>query len=684
MGYTFDQIYDFQYNRAIKLENSSYLEDLTGLLAKVASRIDDDSSYFFGNEYYLENHKDEPNSSFQHFIEDFKNSIYNGSCEKINIIRGRAGIGKSLFFRNGVQLLMKNEIVNSAKYISMGVDFKNIDNDNSVEYYVRWIYSELNRNAIDSIHVLGDDIHACFLKEYDFFGTKYDTPYTILFPLRFFCEKIFNKYKKPCLIIFDNIDLASVDTQKKVFNAIVVVCSKFHEFMRAYQMPDCYRIYFAMRPETELRYNEGRVGEAINFPLPNILNISLAIIKKVLIETAQEFDNERNLSCSVTCQDVISDDDKMIRFETYSQVADYLYEILSHYLSDIWNSNSQVIERLGTSEDFHCNIVNYNVRTFVKFLSDTISNGGFKPLTKEFNQKHGVKYYNIYDYIEMIIRGRWTVHPGNKHINGEGGNKAPIVFNIFDTSLYGNRRKDKIKHFMLNIRILQYCYLYADNFELKYGDMRRALSNFFDKKYIQIATKKLIYVRFLYSYVQGDNIIATIQDWQDVVLEDTTQLKLSPVGKFYLEKLICEFEYLYQMALSSLMCEMYVAELKSCWKVEKEKTVLYFLKSIFEIIRENIGNYNLDQLTILKKLFYDIDDQCGAKPVKRMIDRFIFVMRNKVQRAERLDTNNISKLELILQEAEKLKNEVKMYFDSVLEDDYVYYDDGTKHARFYS
>lgn len=101
MERTFSQICDFRYRRADKLENSSYLEELTGLLARVASRIDDESSYFLGDEFYLENHNEEPNSSFNRFIQDFKNTIDHGSGGKINIIRGRAGIGKSLFLKKG-------------------------------------------------------------------------------------------------------------------------------------------------------------------------------------------------------------------------------------------------------------------------------------------------------------------------------------------------------------------------------------------------------------------------------------------------------------------------------------------------------------------------------------------------------------------------------------------------------
>lgn len=67
-------------------------------------------------------------------------------------------------------------------------------------------------------------------------------------------------------------------------------------------------------------------------------------------------------------------------------------------MGDIWNNNPQTIERLGTGEEFHSNIVNYNVRIFFRFLSDTISNGGFKPFTRDFNQKHGKKYYTTILY----------------------------------------------------------------------------------------------------------------------------------------------------------------------------------------------------------------------------------------------------------------------------------------------
>lgn len=662
----YSQLHDFKYGKVKKMENSSYLEELTGLLERVATKIDIEENYFFENEYYVEGHKEEPNSSFPLFIEKFKSTIYYGTGKTINIIRGRAGIGKSLFFKRGAQLLIKST-QDKNHYIYMGVDFKNIDNDKSIEFYEEWINKKLRKRAIQNIKLLGKKVINDYMREVKEFedGLEEDDSYS--FPLKFFCEHIYDKYKKPCIIFFDNIDLASVKTQKNVFAATINICDEFSEFMELYRASDCYRVYFAMRPETELRYTEGRIGEVINFPLPNVLQISLAIIKKALSETAAEFDKKGELLCNITCQNVISDEDEMKTFETFSQVADYFYSILEYYLSDIWNQNPHIVERLGTSETFHCNIVNYNVRTFVRFLADTIRNGGFKPFTKEFNNRHGVKYYSVYDYIEMLIRGRWPVHPGNLHINGEGSNKAPIVFNVFDTSIYGNSNKNKVKHFMLNIRILQYFLLCGDNLEIRYGEMKKIFLNFFEEEYIDKATQKLIYVRFLYSYIQGDNIIATIRDCKDVYLDDATMIKLSPVGKFYLEHMICEFEYLYQMAVTALMCEEYVMELQSCWETEKEKTVLCFLKSMFEIIKENIRVYRADEIKDFKNLFYCIDDQLGSRPYRKMLNRFILVMRNKVQRAEKMKTSSITKLNTIYEDAISLDNEVKNYLQKMFD-----------------
>lgn len=102
--------------------------------------------------------------------------------------KSRGKGGKSLFFDKGVQQLIRNSDDCHDVYIRIGVEF-----------YIKWIYRKLHANAIDCIRI---------------FGKSYETPHIYLFPLGFFCEKIFNKHNKPYIVIFDNIDLASVKTQK--------------------------------------------------------------------------------------------------------------------------------------------------------------------------------------------------------------------------------------------------------------------------------------------------------------------------------------------------------------------------------------------------------------------------------------------------------------------------------------
>lgn len=652
----YKQIFDFKQRRAEKLYNSSYLEELTGLIEKAASCIDSGKHYYFDSNYYLEQTNNEPNSSYREFINSFKNTFTFSSSDKVNIIRGRAGIGKTLFFNQGVQILLRDKSEHKDKYIELGVNFKNIDAKKDVEYYTEYIYEKLNHNAIDAIRQLGSVEYKLFEKmNNEYCGTQKDTPFAKLYPVGYFCKAIYNKYKKPCIIILDNIDLACVLTQRNVFRATAKVCEVLNKFMDTQNAREIYRMYFAMRPETCLRSNEMRIGEVINFPLPDIQAICLETIKKVLIETATTFDEEKNLKCGVTYYNIITNE--MVEAKTFLDVANYFNEIFTHYLNDLWNE-SDCIVRLGTNQDFHCNIANYNVRSFLNFLADTLSNGGFKPLTKEFNENLYGGYYNVFDYIEMIIRGRWMVHPGNKYIDGEGGNKAPIVFNIFDTSLW---QKNKIKHFMLYIRILQYFDKLGNDESLCYGDIKKILVHFFDEENIKKAIQELTFIKFLYSFFEGDENIESKSDYREVVIEDNTALSLSPSGKFYIEKLICEFEYLYQMALSSLMPSNYVEELKDCWQSEKERTVLYFLNGIFDILKENIENYDDEALKTYEEEYCQCDENC-CSPYRRMVSSFVTVMKKKVQRAEKMEIKSLEKLREILKEAELLQTEIEDFF----------------------
>ena len=656
----FDKIFDFSNSRAIKLQNTSYLEELTGLFSEVASRLDEGREYCFDDQYYINKHRFEPNTSYSEFIESFKTSFFHGGNGRIHIIRGRAGVGKTLFFNKGIQKLLRNKTEHKEKYIPISVDFKNIDSEETIEYYCNFIYRTLYTKSRDAIRILGGDYEKSFIKQYNEFkntSDDFDTTYTKLFPLLFFCKKIYNKYDRPCIIVFDNIDLASVNTQRNVFRATAIVCEELYSFMETYKFAK-YCIYFAMRPETFLQREEARLGKAINFPLPNILKISLHTIKKNLLKVAKEFDEDGKLKCEVDYYSIISGEKQ--HASTFTDIANYFNSVLTHHLEDLWHNSSSLIQRLGTCEEFHCNICNYNVRSFLIFFADTLSNGGFKPLTTQFNNSSNSHYYSVFDYIEMIIKGRWIVHPGNKYIDSEGGNKAPIIFNVFDTDIWTNTQENKIKHFMLYIRILQYFSLCSNEEKIFYSELEDALSPFFDKKHIINALKKLIHVRIIYSLTQGDSNISSIRYWGDVPIEKSTELEISPTGVFYLQKLICEFEYLYQMALSSIMPQQYTSELSNKWNSDKELTVLYFLTGIFIILQKNIKSYDEDTLEKFINIF--CQDNAICQPYRRMLKSFINVMENKIQRAENKDIDNIDRLLDILHKAQELKQNAESFF----------------------
>ena len=664
MDVIYEQILNFKIRSAKKMYNSSYLEDLTGLMAKATSRIDSGENYYFDSNYYLDNISTEQNSNYEDFIKLFKNSFEYSTSNKVTIIRGKAGVGKTLFFNKGIQLLIRDKTQHEENYIKLGVDFENIDAKKDVSFYTEFIYKKLRSNAIFAIRQLGDDIFKEFNAKYnDFCGTIEDTEQAKMYPIMYFCKYIYKTYKKPCIIILDNIDLACVNTQRNVFRATSIVCKEFYEFMSAFNAKNIYRIYFAIRPETTLRKNEMDIGEVINFPLPNIQAICLETIKTSLLDTAKEFDQNERLKCEVTYYSIITGE--KITAKTFSDVAVYFNKIFDHYLNNLW-SDTEHITRLGTNQEFHCNISNYNVRTFLEFLIDTLSNGGFKPLTKEFNNRDYALFYSVFDYIEMIIRGRWTTHPGNKHIDGEGGNKAPIIFNMFESSLWTNTQESKIRHFMLYIRVLQYFNMCSDDAKVTYGQLLEQLSHFFDKKHLENAVKELVFVRILYSSNEGEENIASKQSWTEVEINENTLLYLSTTGKFYLEKLICEFEYLYQMSLSSIMPSCYVKELLNCWHNEKELTVLRFIQGMFGILKINLESYDDANVLHLFKEIFCQDDELNCKLYRRILNSFIMVMKRKIQKAKAIDANSFEKLNNILEEAEILQKDAQDFFIKML------------------
>lgn len=359
----FNKILDFDFQKPKRYHTSFYLEELTDLLTRMAAEIANGNNYCFEKDYYVEftkendeNYENNKKVNYKYFVEAFKNSFYNGSSKQINIIRGPAGIGKTKFLDKGFQKVIydKNDNTQRRKYIKLCVDFKNIDERKDVCFYTDMIYNWLMEEAQYAIYKLGENYWNQFYYKYQNYE-KCNNFMKKMYPIMFFCKNIYQIYKQPCIIIFDNIDLADFQTQINVYKATVRVCDNIYKNMEFYNLSHQYRVYFAMRPETYVNYAEVDAGKIIDFPLPNILKICLNVIKKTIYEIAEKSDKNDELKCQVEYYSIVSD--KRIAAKSFLDVAEYFNKILDHYLNELWDTDPQVTERLGKSEDFHC-IVN--------------------------------------------------------------------------------------------------------------------------------------------------------------------------------------------------------------------------------------------------------------------------------------------------------------------------------------
>ncbi len=106
------------------------------------------------------------------------------------------------------------------------------------------------------------------------------------------------------------------------------------------------------------------------------------------------------------------------------------------------------------------------------------------------------------------------------------------------------------------------------------------------------------------------------------------------------------------------MPKEYVEKLRDCWQNEKEITVLGFLKGIFDVIKFNMEQLNINDLKKYNKTF------SVNNVYIQMIESFINVMNKKINRAETEETKSIKKLQLILVDADELKTIAQTYFKS--------------------
>jgi len=657
---SFTKINEFDAEQsAPRLNLEMYLEGIgiRDFLFMVALKLDSYDKIFFEEQFYPSQLSKKHNTSFSRFVSEFEQEFVYGTGEKINYVIGIPGIGKSLFFSKGIKSLFnsKTKVVGQL-YQEYCVHFKNIDQKMGIEFYKTYIYQKLKENAIDMLRSNRGHFEE-FLKQYkqytDTIELLGETPHSQLFPTMYFCKHIHEKFGQPAIITFDDIDLSCETTQENIRNAVARVHDELCNLLKSVGGLCWFRIFFVMRPETTMNTIEEKKGRRINFPYPDVLRITLAKLKAAVKETTRELGEMHYSfgSSTLTLESII--DRSAIVCNGVDDVANYFINIMEHLLLNEWD-RPDVLDRLGTNQEFHCHLVNYNVRTFFSFLADTLKDGGFKPFTERFISNPD-SIYTIFDYLEMLMRGRWVMHPGNQKVSKEGRNFAPLVYNVFSivNSGYSGTIDIQVKHFMLNIRIMQLFYYIATDYEVEYSEICEILELFFDKEKIRDATKKMIQVGILYSPVEGEKSIRSKKKHKEIELNDDSCITISDMGRFYLERLICEFEYLYQMALSSLMLSRHVETVRER-AYEKEEVVYYFLDSIYHIKQINFNFYNDKQKETYRKYFFRSDDKAGQIYI-RMIKTFILAIDAKLKRAESISyVSRVEKLSKLSTRAKDL------------------------------
>ncbi|MCL2299384.1 MAG: hypothetical protein FWC27_04470 [Firmicutes bacterium] len=667
----YERIHDKRFGMGPR-HSEIYLDQLLADLLSKASNMMKRGEYpCFAEEYYP--YEEEKAKSYRKFVKSIHSIIKNKPDGSVNYVTGRAGTGKTLFFREGIK-----ELFGGKTYHRLLMDFEDVQPNRSLEYYRKLCLDFLRDNAMDEIRYLGADVFRDFDRKFgDFCGSHTETRETDnahLFPVKYLCECVYAKEGMPLIILFDNVDLLPMESQLFIFTAACDACSKLLRFVERENMQRYYRIFIIVRPEAPLREKRDP-GERIVFPLPNIVRICKEVLRCSLFKAAEELDGEmdkENQDWHIKVPSIV--DQEKTDLNSPQAVADYIASVVDHFIDNEWSRN-EIIERLDTSERFHNEIVNSNVRAFLAFFSETLEKGGFYPLTHEAHHELADVHFSVFDYVEMVIRGCYDYHPGNKHFDGEFRRfPSLLIFNLFEAYDWDYNEVVMEQHFMLYIRILQFINFHADK-KVSYATLTNVLSSFFDPTFIAIATKRLIHAKMIYSFKDGEKRAEAKTEWHQVTVDDATLLSSSN-GAYYLKYLICEFEYLYQIAITAPMEKEKAAEMRDKYRKEKERVVLYFLESVYEIIKENIAFYQKKSdgsMDAFRRNFCNDGD--GAefiqRPFRRMLKSYIAVLEKKRKSTWRYEDEERKaererELKHLLAQARKLRDESNAFFSETL------------------
>ncbi len=626
--------------KKLKYNDGDYADVLEDYFLEVAREFNKASQYEFSERFFR-------SKMYEKFTRSMLRA-FNCTEPTLYTISGDAGIGKSTFIDKGLCKLFNicdGSEKDSKRTVIIKIDFRDIGQNKTVEEY-----EELIMDYIDK-HIL-QRINDCWHKEYysfqnDFFHLEDINNSKKDLRIGYYNTYVAQEINKPIIYIIDNIDLSSRQTQVNVSKAIIKVFDRINNLINNYGthflVQGRFLIFFVKRNETKLQDEKVRYSDHLKFPVPEISTLYFESLKVYLLQAVKNLgDTDVDLKINRNGEELL--------LRRLSDVANYIIEIVYGNYFEPWTG--YIKDRLGSFEEFHNQIVNGNIRKFINFNMYAFKNGGFEPIKTRLHDN-----YNVFCYVKMLIRGAFDFHPGNQHMDGEGFDlKSPIVMNLFDFETWRDNNGKTYGNYLIFIRILQYIEIkYIENQkEIYYNELKKDLSLFYSLKDIEIAIKKLLFANVIIETKKGIRNVQFEDRYEDIELGNGDDIVFSTNGGstsgFYVRRLIIEFEYLLQVAVTTELlvenddkyCMQIVNNIKNINDIEarkkaiyseKEKVVFVFIKSISLAIKENLNSYKTDdKIDDFMKLFcINGNDECISllRPWRRMMDQFIMVLNNK-------------------------------------------------------
>lgn len=386
-------------------------------------------------------------------------------------------------------------------------------------------------------------------------------------------------FERPIWIIFDNIDLESIDSQTYYIREAISIYQNTVDLSNNYSWG---KIYFhnvlTLRDETFSWHGYLDKYYYLNYPTPQMLSIAKRKLYNALDrETHLHFRAELTIGS--------------LKIETAS-------ELNSHIKTNIDEATDFVRMKKywsgGDENSWHNSMSGNNVRRFVNYWCAFITSGNFLDVCG-FSAYPSQQQPSIFKYTRKLFRGQCNEFPGNKYIDDSCKNKkSTFVFNLFESPInHVDSGNDMyIRHYLINVRILQRLYAYEDN-GVYYKHLIKDLGEFFDEDIIDSSLKNLLWSRLITEINEGARNIST-EKKGEIEFTKRTTLACTNTTKLYIDVLLNNFEYLSTMSLVSWQFEnKYNMDIDGArGELHKNATALLaFLDSMREIMLINFNEY---------------------------------------------------------------------------------------------